>query len=461
MLELMEDQQRQWLIFSLFIWVVVIILVTRSQWNKKFPSVGLPLMYLFSLSMIHWFGALIYAFPWYDPKKNAYLISQGSSLTSTALGFQESTYGVIGFGLGCLILAPYLLKIFHPPWLYEFYSQPNLKLIKTYMIIGQVFSLVLNPILSRIPSVGALTVSGSSFFIVAICLVCWRSWQSGNKKAFFIWITISCLLPLYTLLTTGFMSFGTAAATVVLLFVFNFYRPKWKLILIALLAIYFGLSVFVTYFRDRTAIRSTPGGGDSRIEQMQKTATTFEFFNIFKQEHLEHIDTRLNQNIFVGRGVKRLSSGLVDYANGETIELSLISAVPRIFWPDKPTASGSGNLVSQYTGLKLAEGSSFGIGQVLEFYINFGSWGVFLGFVVFGTVLRVMDITAGYKLMSGNLVGFTSWLLPALALLQPIGSLVDIVQTASSSLVCVYLINGVYLKRANRRKPLISDVNIH
>ncbi|MBF2004232.1 MAG: hypothetical protein IGS49_01820 [Chlorogloeopsis fritschii C42_A2020_084] len=454
--EIADEQQRQWLVFWLFIWVIVIIIVCRSQWNKKLPSVGLPLMYLFNLSIIHWFGALIYTFPWYNPNKNAYLASQGSSLTSTAIGFQESVYGAIAFGLGNLILAPYLLKMLNPPWLYEFPQQPNFKLTKTYLILGLLFSLVLSPILSRIPSGTALMVSGTSLFIVGLCLACWESWQSRNKKAFLTWILISCGLPLYSLLTSGFMSFGTAAAVVVLLFVFNFYRPRWKLVVIGLLTIYFGLSVFVTYLRDRSAIRAAEASSNSRIEEIQNTVSQFELFDPLKQEHLESIDTRINQNVYVGMGVSNISSGLGEYAEGKTIEQGLISAVPRVLWPDKPTSAGSGDLITQATGLKISEGTSMGIGQVLEFYFNFGSWGVFVGFLVFGTVLRVIDITAGYKLMSGNLLGFASWFLPGLGLLQPIGSLVDIVQTTAGSIVFVYILNWLYLKKEKRRQALAN-----
>lgn len=70
-----------------------------------------------------------------------------------------------------------------------------------------------------------------------------------------MWLLVCCCLPLYTLLTTGFMSYGTTAASVVLVFVFNFYRPRWKLIVIGVVTIYLGLSIFVTYFRDRDMIR--------------------------------------------------------------------------------------------------------------------------------------------------------------------------------------------------------------
>lgn len=269
-----------------------------------------------------------------------------------------------------------------------------------------------------------------------------------------MWLLVCCCLPLYTLLTTGFMSYGTTAASVVLVFVFNFYRPRWKLIVIGVVTIYLGLSIFVTYFRDRDMIRATPSGGESRVEQMHKTVSNFEFFNPLKREHLERVDGRLNQNPLVGLSVKRISAGLTNYGGGETVTQGLISVIPRILWTNKPVVAGSGDLVPRATGLKVAKGTSMGIGQVLEFYWNFGSMGVFLGFLVFGTIVRAMDITAGHKLNSGNLVGFASWFLPALSLLQPIGSLVDIGQSISSSIVFVCFINSIYFRRTQEKYSL-------
>ncbi|AFZ27934.1 hypothetical protein Cylst_5959 [Cylindrospermum stagnale PCC 7417] len=449
---LTTEQQQQWLIFWLFVWVVVVILVCRSLWNKKLPSTGLPLIYLLNLSILHFIGGLIYALPWYKPQ-SAYLLNSDFSLTNTYLGFNQTVYGVIGFGLGSTILAPWLLKVLKPSCLSEFHRQPNLKLAKTYIELGLFFTFVLYPILAKIPSFSALSTSGISLFIVGLCLAFWKAWYMSDKQAFRLWLAITCSLPLFTVLILGFIGFGAAAALVVLIFVFNFYRPRWKVIVIALLALVFGLSVFVTYFRDRNEIRAKVWGGQSassRLEQFWQTASTFELINLSKQEHLEVIDIRLNQNVLVGQAVSYITSSKVDYAGGATLVQAAISVVPRLLWPDKPVVGGSGDLVSIYTGIKFADGTSVGVGSVLEFYINFGSWGVVLGFVVLGTVIRIIDIVAGKKLIYGNWVGFTSWFLPGLGMIQPGGSLSEVVATTSASIVLVSIINQVYIKKASR-----------
>lgn len=452
----MLNIEQIWLIFWLVVWVAVVSLVIRSQWSHRLPSVGLPLIYLLSLSMIHWFGALIYTFPWYKPTA-AYLISQGSSITNASTGFYESAYGVVGFGLGAVVLAPWVLKTLKPKWLYEYPREPYFKLPKTYITFGLFFSFVLSPILSRIPGFAAVSTSSISIFVVGLCLMCWQTWSMNNNQAFIRWLVVACSMPFITVLTVGFISFGAAVTVVVLVFVFNFYRPRWQLVLISLLVLLLGLSVFVTYARDRTEIRATVWGGKSseaRIERLWKTAQNFEIFDPHKLKHLEAIDIRLNQNILVGRAVKYISKGYAKYAYGETLQDAAIAVVPRVLWPDKPVKAGSQNLVSDYTGLIFARGTSVGVGQVLEFYINFGSSGVFFGFMIYGVVLRVIDITAGQKLIHGNWVGFSSWFLPGLGLIQPGGSLVEVTSAIAGSVVLIYCINKFYLPKKSWGKPL-------
>jgi hypothetical protein len=79
-----------------------------------------------------------------------------------------------------------------------------------------------------------------------------------------------------------------------------------------------------------------------------------------------------------------------------------------------------------------------GVGQVLEFYLNFGFAGVFLGFLSLGILLRVMDMVAAYKLTCGNYWGFLSWFLPALGLIQPGGSLVEVVGSTAAAAVLIW-----------------------
>ena len=50
-------------------------------------------------------------------------------------------------------------------------------------------------------------------------------------------------------------------------------------------------------------------------------------------------------------------------------------------------AGGGGTIVQDFTGIEFADGTSVGAGQVLEFYVNFGTWGVIGGFLLFGWLI--------------------------------------------------------------------------
>ena len=89
----------------------------------------------------------------------------------------------------------------------------------------------------------------------------------------------------------------------------------------------------------------------------------------------------MNQNQLVGAAVQYLESGYAPFATGDTLIQSALAIIPRAIWPDKPVFAGSPGLVTQYTGIQFAAGTSVGVGQVLEFYINFGSPGVVGGFL--------------------------------------------------------------------------------
>src|SRR5204863_7030994 len=104
-----------------------------------------------------------------------------------------------------------------------------------------------------------------------------------------------------------------------------------------------------------------------------------------------------------------------------------------------------------YTGLRFATGTSVGIGHVMEFYVNFGTLGVVLGFLVIGDVVTTLDLAAAERLALNDLHGFVLWFLPGISLLQVGGSLVEMTASAAASIV-VALITNKYLERLQGRR---------
>jgi hypothetical protein len=79
------------------------------------------------------------------------------------------------------------------------------------------------------------------------------------------------------------------------------------------------------------------------------------------------------------------------------------------------------------TGLQLSESTSFGVGNVMEFQVNFGIVGVVVGFLLLGFLLGWLDRAAALAERSGNLGRTFVYFLPAVALIQPNGSIVELV----------------------------------
>jgi len=210
------------------------------------------------------------------------------------------------------------------------------------------------------------------------------------------------------------------------------------------------LSFYVCYMRDRSEIREVVWGGRSlvdRVEQVFDTVARFEWFDPTYPTHLVHVDTRLNQNFLVGSAVSRLAV-MGDYAYGGTLMDSVLALVPRVIWPDKPVSGGSGDLVTRYTGLRFAEGTSVGVGHVLEAYINFGTLGVVAVFAILGTVVTVIDTVSRERLEANDWRGFALRYGPGLALLQVGGSLAEAMGSLAATLVAVVVVNHLLSRSA-------------
>jgi hypothetical protein len=416
----------------------ILIMFLVYPWVRRVVSVGLPLCYILNLAMIHWLGGLIHALPspWHsgpDPYTEA--------------GFRQAFWGTVAFAIGSVVIAPFILRMVLKGETSPVIRNPGpdqARLPMVYLLLGMASFGILTPALKSIPSISALTVSGIYLAVVGVCLACWSAYIQQSYKKLVFWLTAICVLPLVTIVTLGFVGYGAGAALLVFTFVVTYYRPHWQAAVGLGLLIFLGLSLFVTYFRDRPTIRRTVWGGaafSDRIETLASTLTNFEFIDLQNPRHLDAIDSRLNQNYLVGRVVKTIDSGQADFANGGTLYEALLALVPRIMWPGKPVVAGSGNTVSRYTRLSFDSTTSIGIGQVMEFYINFGTLGVVAGFLIIGVLVRIGDTMAALHLYEGNWQGFMSWFMPSMSLLNVGGSLVEVFGTVGASVVLVLAVN--------------------
>ncbi len=398
--------------------------------------------------MLHLLGGLIHILPWYEPQHEV------------LNGFIQSTYGAIGFCIGITFLAPVVLGSIQVTWLRQVPQRLDLRLPLKLFLIGSIFFFVLSPLASNYPGLQAITSSGSAFLVASLCLLCWQSWFYKNWNQFFIWLAVSCVLPFITIVNSGFISTGASGTLIVLIFISVFYRPRWQTAFVTGLVIFLALSVYVTYMRDRADIRSSVWGGESlesRYDTISNTFRNFEWIDFKDQDHLKLIDIRINQNSLTGAAIDYIDNGEASFARGATIFTAVMNLVPRVLWPDKPSFGGSGNIVTLYTGIQFAKGTSVGVTQLLEFYLNFGSPGVFIGFLFLGTIIRLIDIIAAHYLSCGNYWKFLAYFVPGLGLLQPGGSLSEIFVTSASGLIIVLIVKLVLFPE---KKKILNYIDL-
>jgi hypothetical protein len=207
---------------------------------------------------------------------------------------------------------------------------------------------------------------------------------------------------------------------------------------------------------ERTGIREVvwqeQAGLLDRIDRASSIITKFELLDLASPTQVRALDDRLNQNWLVGLAIESHEDGGVPFAYGGTVPVWAL--IPRALWPDKPAVGGGGTVVADFTGFQVAEGTSFGAGQVLEFYANFGIPGVLIGFCGLGYLLMRLDEGIMRSLTSDDIRGLLLRVMPGLMLLQPGGNLLEIVVGFVAAYVAAHLIISLgFFGHALVRRP--------
>lgn len=424
-------------------WIVIVLIIFFRSTKKNIASVGLTITFAFMLTKQYWFGAFIYSLPWYE----------GGNKYHTALGFVKASQALLAFAAGSIIFAPFLIRIFRFSWLKSKKYRPNLKLPIIYIAMGYIFYFLLRPILVGKPSIRTFIYSGWNLMLAGLCLIIWKNWCIKNQKMIIFWLLFAGLAPLFTTIGLGFLGVGVMALMVVVIFTSRFYRPRWKIILGVIIIGHLGFSFYVNYMQARGEIREKISQGkpvSDRTGVVLKMFNNFEFFNLTNQKHLELIEVRLNQSALVGAAVDYMQLGNQEFAKGETIKNSLLAIIPRMFWPDKPIRLGGAGMATKYTGITF-QGASVGMGLVMEFFINFGTICVVVGFLILGVIITLVDQAAALRLEAGDWKGFIFWFVPGITLMGG-ESLTQITMSASAAVVFAIFINKYILPIFSRQK---------
>jgi len=432
-------------------WIVVIVAIGLARRRRAAAGIGLVPAYLLNLAAIHWFGAAIYLLPAMSFRDPSVML----------IGFEEGTYGMLAFALGSIVGWPLVSSArLRPPPVEPHPGEPALA--RMYAIVGVLCYVLLVGGRAYLPTINALVAAGQQLVVLALCLGAWNAWQHGSRRGLIACLLVTASLPIVTIVSQGYLSYGAGAALVVCVFVASFFRPRHQLVVVSVVVGYAALSFFVSYMRDRGDIRDSVWGGrplEERLWQITETILTVEPFDPSDVRHLGAIDARLNQNHLVGMAVGRMRwTG--DFANGATLGQMLSALVPRVLWPNKPYVAGSGDLVSVYTGLRFGRDTSVGIGQVMEFYVNFGTLGVLGGFFVMGILVTGIDEAAAYSLRAGDWRRLAPWALVGFSLLQVGGALAEVATTAAASMIVAIVatrLRDSWSRRLVEARPAAGD----
>lgn len=409
-----------WILLSLAALVWVVVLLRQDRF-----SLGLPIAYLANLLLIHVPGAAVR------------LVTNAFDYDAEIIevGMRFAAIGALCFAAGVQIAR--FLNRRRPAYYYV-----ERKEFWYFCLIGGLLLAFGVRLLAEMPGIMAAVNRGGLIWLLGVLLALRFALASGDQTKVVTWTVGALVYPCLMLLFGGFLSYGVAALLVVASGLAVSARSRARLIVSAVLCTFVGLTIFVNYFAHRTEFRETAWSGASlgaRISAAAALFSDFKWFDTSDLNQLNALNQRLNQNYFVGLAAARLEQEQVAYLYGKSVSDGFLALVPRALWPDKPVTGGSGTIVAEMTGLHLSEETSWGVGNVMEFEINFGTTGVVIGFLLLGFIIGWLDYKAALADARGDIPKLILFFLVGLAFIQPNGAITEITGGAAAAVVASFV----------------------
>lgn len=446
-------------VLLVLLWGAVAGIFVLCSWGEKRNRVGITVTYLAFFAIAHWIPMIVVLLPWYTPF---------SSLELNLLGFYQSLIAVISFVFGATIIKRFFQE-FHAKRRVPYparvsTAKPSVQapanLPIFFVAIGLLFIFVIGPAIGNVPTLSAFISGINSLFQAGLFLLVWQGYERNSKTQIFIAWGIVLVWPIITSVYHGFL--GYAAHFIITFTIFNAHlvRKPFKYILPLSLFGYLALSFFLGYWSVREDIRgriwygnSATANLDVRVDLASDLINAFRFFDPTNPDHLAPIDGRFNYNHLTGLTIQRIQANIVDYGYGETIVDAALMVIPRAIWVDKPITLGGDDVVRKYAGVGLLAGSLLP-GSLMEFYLNFGTIGVIIGFLIIGTIIASADELAAKYLNRKDIFNFTLVLVPVFSLLRVTDSFIGIVGGSVSGFLTIYIVNGIIRSQiVSRRFP--------
>lgn len=407
--------------------LVVILSIGRAK------SVGLPIAYMIALGLIHIPGGVAYV-----ASEGAYsgVLAGGDY---AAIGIALTAVGMWSFAFGLALVRLTTNKNKLLARVRENTALPP-RFAYFCLAAGWLAAFAATP-LTTVPTLGAAIVFGSAIWVLGVIIGLRRAADIKDVRSSILWFAAMLVYPVVVLTFGGFLSYGSTVVIVVLSSLLVRFRRASTALMILPLAAFLAITLFVNYFEDRSRLREvvwSDAGVTERASAVLETFSGFRLFDIDDPAHLNALSERLNQNELVGLSYERLQDGQVQYLHGRSFYEGAISVIPRAIWPDKPVHGGSPVIVSEMTGLQLSTNTSWGVGNVMEFYINYGFFSLITAFVALGVCLGWLDRMASNALQGRYYASTILYFLPGVALIQPNGSMVELTGGAFAALLAAH-----------------------
>jgi hypothetical protein len=418
---------------TLALWAGSLVYLLLEAWGRR-PVAGLALAYWGQLALMHLLGGVIQLLPWHVNPDRIY----------TLRGFPMTGYALAGLLIGQVLTRPRSVRPLPPPRETVAVDRRTTSLASVCVVLGLTLYFCVGFLGRLVPGAGAVLGIGLNLVAASCCLLWWTYYRSGRQGEAWLRSAWVFLLPLVVVVVMGFIGAAVNVLMTLCAFIVVFYHVRTVSFTTMLVSSFLGLSLYSAYMSARDEIRSAVWGGMALQDRVSVTSSTLQqrwaWFDPGEQKQLDFIEGRLNQNILLGAARQQIESRTVALAEGETFLNALIALIPRILWPDKPVFGGSGRMVTRFTGISFATGTSVGIGHVMELYVNFGEAGVLIGFILIGAALSVLDERSALRLRAGDTEGFLFFFLLGQTLLVVIGNFAETTAAALGSVILCTLL---------------------
>jgi len=423
------------LILLLFAILVAIFFSSKSA---KVPALGLTVIYFYGFVSNNVPGASLLLIDWYEylPKYQTYT------------GFLTSTIGAVAFALGAAVVHLFS-RLDQTEMKKATIDEDTSTNIENFALVLLGMSILANIAILFVGGIASISAIVSALTLLStIACYIWIWLGNINFKSKIGLLFCLIVYPLYMLIGGGFLGFGITFISSLAIFYVLQRRTNAAVIVILPLAAFLAFSFSISYLVVRTEFRSVVWESASlgdRFEALDRLVDQFELFDTDNIEHLRMVDIRMNQNWLVGVAVESVETGRTEISYGQSLLVAAVAWIPRAIWADKPVSAGSGNLVSDITGLEFDKQTSIGASHWLELYANFGIWGMTIGMFLLGVFIRFLDLGAGRALRQANIGKFVFMAFLGSAFLNTLGSFSESISAfaanALAATVVLYVLN--------------------